>query len=429
MKHLLLLLLLLFVNNTYADEFDEFAGEEEGGGQTQLVDFAGFVEIEHGSNDSDTVLASRKFRLDAAKTFDGGGVFSKIDFINDDVTGNTFVATRELRLQYKLSDNFDLSLGRQVATWGVADMLFINDLFPKNWVANFTGRDFEMLKEAADSARITSYFGGYTIDTVYMPKFTPDTTPTGCRFEIYNPNTQGLILNTNSCSDSLDNTDSNKSETAVSIRKSFGGFEFALYGYAGHYKAPKGIELDGGAYVGFYPKLSVYGVSVEGQAGPGIFTFESGYYESKDDLAGDDSLIENSKLKYLLGYRMDLTSQFSFGVQIYQEKMSNYSEYEGALFASNPNAYKYRENEISSTYTLRLTYKAMQDTLVYSLFTYVRPDDHDSFTKLEASKQLYNDYKVTVGASVFTGDDNYLDREFGMLKDSDNIYLRGRYSF
>jgi hypothetical protein len=436
----LIFLLLLLSNNVFADDFDEFSENSESSGESKFLELSGFFEFEQGINSTNTgshrsgtrdtnyVLAIRRFRIDAAKTNDKGGFFSKIDLVNDQVNETEGIQVRELRFKYKLSENLDLSIGKQVSTWGVSDMLFINDLFPKNWVANFTGRDMEMLKETSDSVRLTSYLGSYTVDTVLTPKFTPDVTPTGCRFSVYDPNSQQLISNQASCTSNtstVDN-DADNSELAISLKKNVAGFDLALYGYHGLYKAPKGLEVKGGQLVGFHPRLAVYGASAEGQFGLGIFTFETGYYESKDDLSGKNALIENSMLKYLVGYRLDLTSKFSVGAQIYQEKMSNYSEYESAYGSVG---YEYRKKEISSTYTVRLNYKTMQETLNFSLFTYIRPDDHDSFTKLEISKKVGNDLNLTVGSSVFTGEENYLNREFGMLKDDDNIYLRAKYSF
>ncbi len=71
----------------------------------------------------------------------------------------------------------------------------------------------------------------------------------------------------------------------------------------------------------------------------------------------------------------------------------------------------------------------MQDRLWINFFGYQRPQDHDSFVKLDLSLQLNNNLTVVTGMNIFDGDDNYLDREFGMLKNDDNAFARVKYTF
>jgi hypothetical protein len=50
-------------------------------------------------------------------------------------------------------DFADVKLGRQILTWGTGDLLFINDLFPKDWESFFIGRDSEYLKGPSDALK------------------------------------------------------------------------------------------------------------------------------------------------------------------------------------------------------------------------------------------------------------------------------------
>ncbi len=442
MKKLLLLALILS-NVGYAGDFDEFADTSSSAFKAAGLEFTGFVEIEQGGNITGTgprakagdnyVMANRRMRLKTSKTGDKGGVYAKVDFVKDDIINETYVDIRELRVQYTPFNWMDLSIGRQVSTWGVADMLFINDLFPKNWVANFQGRDLEMLKDTSDSLRITNYFFGNTLDMVYTPQFSPDTTPAGCYFNVYDPNSSSIVKNDNACTttrtaDKKDR-DYQNGEFAAQLKRDIVGQQVALYYYHGYWKQPKGLDVSGGAgnYVGFYPKLDVYGASTEGQIGPGIFSAEYGYYDSKDDTDGSNVFIENSVMKYLLGYKMDLNANWSLGLQWYQEWMQDYDEYEESM-KMMPN-YKYRKKEFQNTYTVRVTFKAQQETLWVNLFSYIRPEDKDSLTKLDVTKKLNTNFSLTAGVNVFTGDDNYNDRDFGMLKNDSNAFVRAKYTF
>lgn len=435
---------LLLPTFSFADDFSEFDDFSESSEKLGWS-FSGFVEIEQGMNvgdkgvqdeysyGSDYVLANRKFRLQSLRPFRNGGFFSKLDFYHDEVTHDSDVDIRELRLQYRLTDWLDLSMGRQVSTWGVADMLFINDLFPKNWQANFQGRDMEMLKDPSNTLRLTSYFNNWTLDFVYTPEFTPDTVPTGCRFGVYDPNSSQVVVNKSSCGDYHPLDENGKKleedEIALSLKRRVLSQDMALYFYDGFYKSPKGIRSDNGVFKGFHPKLRVYGISSEGQIGNGIFSFESGYYDSLDDKEGDNFLIENSKVKYLVGYRFDLSAKLSLGFQWYMEQLLDYDRYEESIQQMNSSLYQYRRKEFQNTFTTRITYKTMQDTLVYSLFTYIRPQDEDSLTKFEVSKKITDSFKIVGGINIFSGKENYRDREFGMLKNDDNAFIRINFSF
>ena len=126
---------------------------------------------------------------------------------------------------------------------------------------------------------------------------------------------------------------------------------------------------------------------------------------------------------------MDLSAHFSAGLQWYQEQMLQYDEYEEAVLTYFPQNYDYHKKEQHNTYTTRLTCKAQQETLYINLFTYQQPDDKDAFTKLGITKQLNNNLEMVIGANIFNGQDHYEDREFGMLKDDDNMFARIKYNF
>lgn len=440
----LILLSLLITANTYADEFaDAFSDSGSGSAVTRSdFEFFGSLEFEQGHAISnagalktakrDTVMANRRFKLKAMKTNDNGGIYAKVDFVRDDVTGQSFTDFRELRLHYKLASWLDLNLGKQVSTWGVGDNLFINDLFPKNWVSNFSGRDMEYMKDSSTSLRTTAYFGPVTWDLVYTPKFAPDTTPTGCHLTTYSANTGAIITQpSSSCpmenfaSDRVTNAD-NDGELATSIKFQVAGQDISFYGYRGFYKNPKNMQGTPGSLNAYFPRLNVYGLSSEGQIGAGILSFEYGYYDNREDTP-TSLMLENDLHKYLVGYKVDLTGKLTVGAQVYGEYMTDYNQYEALYVGAHSGSKMGIKKENQLTYTLRIIYKMQQETLFFNLFTYIRPDDHDSFTKIDITKRLDNNFSVVAGASIFTGKDGYEGREFGSQRNSDLVYVRFKY--
>lgn len=286
----------------------------------------------------------------------------------------------------------------------------------------------ESMKDSSTSLRLTSYFGKWTLDMVYHPKFSPDTTPTGHYFSVFDPNSGQLIANRGDYEDRYQSSkitnNLKHSEYAVSLKRRIGSQEVSLYGYKGFYKNPKGLMMWDGMLMPYYPDLSVIGASTEGQVGPGILTTEIGYYNSEEDKDGNNPLIENSMLKFLIGYRMDFSAHLAMGFQWYQELMMDYDAYEQSMMM-NP----FKKKRAHNTFTVRLTYKAQRETLWVNIFTYLRPDDKDTFTRLDITKRLDDHFSVTLGANVFTGKTHYEDREFGMLRHDDNVYVRFKYNF
>lgn len=459
------------VTNEFADSENEFEEDSDVRLSAKGLELSGFLEIEQGGHigkrgaqDRDWVMENKRIRLKTSGNSEAGKYFLKFDIVNDGVEKKQEVEIREARLLFSPLEWVDVSAGTQVSTWGVSDMLYINDLFPKNWVANFLGRDTEALKESSNSIRVTSYFGiSSGIDMVYHPDFTPDITPTGCRFSIYDPNTDSLIQNTDKCGEDFSTSQQtgeySHGEFATRWFYKSGSHEFALYTYTGYFKNPKGqqwIDSDEDATgntdylqtngytkrMSYYPKLNVYGLSAEGQLGPGIYSFETGYYDSREDRNGDNPFIENPFWKILTGYKMDVDAHLTIGVQWYAEIMEKYSSYEKSIIsmlkhfhsitgeqAKNQDAYKYRKKHLQNTYTLRLTYKTMQERLWINFFGYHRPQDHDAFYKLDTNYQLDNNIYVIAGLNIFEGSDNYKSRDFGMLKKDDNAFIRLKYTF
>ena len=138
----LILALLYPVPPTSADGVDEWLEEHE-------IDMYGFVDVRGGAwlngddiqHEKDVSLAELRFQLDVTQNFDWGNIKFKGDLVGDAVSEEIEGELRELNLFFSPLDYMDIKLGRQILTWGTGDLLFINDLFPKDWESFFIGRD------------------------------------------------------------------------------------------------------------------------------------------------------------------------------------------------------------------------------------------------------------------------------------------------
>jgi hypothetical protein len=351
----------------------------------------------------------------------GTELFIKGDLILDGYEEAADIEVREAYAFFSPASFIDIKFGRQILTWGTGDLLFINDLFPKDFVSFFIGRDDEYLKVPSDAIRLSFFSNWASLDVVVIPFFDPDNPIRGNRLSFYDSfagetvgvNSKRVIVEQG---DSLENT-----EVAVRIYRNFGSMEGALYGFRGFYKQPRGIS-DPDQFEVFYPELSVYGGSMRGPVFGGIGSIEIGYYDSREDRSGDNRLIENTAVKYLIGYERDFGRDFKGSVQYFLEQMLDYSDYKGSLLSGD-----IVRDEFRHLLTTRLTKLLKNQTMEASLFLFYSPSDSDLHLRPRLSHKVTDNWKVTVGANIFSGNDDFT--EFGQLEGNNNMYVRVRYSF
>ena len=98
----------------------------------------------------------------------------KGDLLYDGIEQEFTADIRDISLSFSPLQSLDMKVGRQVLTWGTGDLLFLNDLFPKDWVSFFAGRDDEYLKAPSNSFRATQYNNFVNIDFAWTPEFRSD---------------------------------------------------------------------------------------------------------------------------------------------------------------------------------------------------------------------------------------------------------------
>ena len=103
----------------------------------------------------------------------------KGDVWGDGITERGEYDTRETWVFLRPADFLDIKIGRQILTWGTGELVFLNDLFPKDWRSFFIGRDPEYLKAPSDAAKFSFFTGLANLDVVYTPRFDPDRFVTG----------------------------------------------------------------------------------------------------------------------------------------------------------------------------------------------------------------------------------------------------------
>jgi hypothetical protein len=389
------------------------------------IEIHGFYEMRSGYRlrkdryEKDMSIMENRFQIDLSSYPEWGDLKVKGDVFGDLVTEQADFDLREANIFLRPNDFLDLKVGRQTLTWGTGDLIFINDLFPKDWQSFFIGRDDEYLKAPSDAVKASLFGDWANLDIVYTPQFDHDRHIDGTRLSYWNSNLARLAGN-----DAVIHTDKpnqwfRDSEIAVRLYKNINNYEYALYGYRGYWKSPSGQNTTMTQVI--FPDLNVYGASVRGAFGKGIGNLEIGYYESADDVSGKNPLIDNSQMRYLVGYTQEIGRDFNAGLQYYLEQMMDFSRYKRTL-TSGP-----ARDRVRHLVTLRLTKLLMNQNLRCSLFTYYSPSDKDVHIRPNVNYKLNDNLTLEVGGNVFFGD--YSNTFFGQFQNNTNIYAGMRYSF
>ncbi len=388
------------------------------------VEVHGFVETRCGArtqsdlHEKDASVLEARFQTELFAATEALEFKFRADAWADGVGDKGRYDTRELWLFARPLEYMDLKAGRQVLTWGTGDLVFLNDLFPKDWQSFFLGRDKEYLKAPSDAVKVSLFSAPVNLDLVYTPCFDADRYVTG-EFLSYWDGQQGARVGKDRivAADKPDRWFGDE-ELALRLYRNIHNYELALYAYHGFWKRPAGQAADGKAV---FPALNVYGASARGKVGPGIGNLELAYYDSADDRSGTDPLIDNAEMRYLAGYTQDLARDFNASVQYYVEHLLDYGAYRAALSGGHA------RDRLRHVITLQLTRLALNQTLTLSLSSYYSPSDADFYLMPHIHYQVNDRLGVEVGANIFQGEAAHTF--FAQFEKNTNVYAAVRYSF
>jgi hypothetical protein len=390
------------------------------------VSFHGFMQGNYSRNAAtdnpdgkDYKLSEERVQVKLEVSRDAFRAYLKSDAFYDHVGEHAIAELREGYFDYA-AEKWDARVGRQVVTWGVGDLLFINDVFPKDYEAFFSGRPLEYLKKGVDGAKIGLYPDFASIELVAVPFFEPNKFPDPDRFWMYDP--MAAIMNRE---EKEPDRRFRNTEAALRIYRDVAGFDTSLYYYHGYSRQPSIMPdnpLAPAKLTLFYPKLSVYGASLQGRAAGGVLSLEAGYYDSREDRAGADPMIPNSQTRYLIGYQNQLWEDFTLGLQYYGEYMHDYSAYEQNLSTGFP-----KERRLHQLATVRLTQFLLHQTMRLSFFAFYGPADGDYLINPEVKYNFTDSIWAAIGGNFFGGGKPWT--QFGQFAKDDNVYAQARYEF
>jgi len=415
---------------------DLFSSESEMEEEEQGLPFelSGSIEGRFGSrlqNDplqKTLSIAELRLQLDVEKEFEALTFNLVSDFVLDPVQddyaidlerGRGVVDIREANVTFSPWDFVDMKIGRQILTWGTGDMIFINDLFAKDWNSFFVGRNDKYLKAPSDAIKAAVFFDQINVDLVYVPRFDADRFIDGQRISFYDPLSNALRGRANPANAPVQDRWFKDDEFALRAYGQIGTFEAALYYYNGYWKSPEGFNPLSGAAT--FPSLSVYGASLRGPVAKGILSVETGYYESANG-AATNPFLPNDEFRFLLGYEQEIGHELTGSVQYYLEQKQDYQAYLNSL---PPGAITDDKNR--HRITIRLTKMLMQQNLILSLFNFYTPSEQDGYMRFNISYKINDNLRVEGGGNIFYGQRQ--SSFFGQFRDASNLYTGLNYAF
>lgn len=394
----------------------------------------GFIETRLGNrtnsdpHEKNANMGEVRLQLEAEKEFNRFTLNLVADLVYDPVmdshnidldTGEGSIDLRQANISFSPLDYMDMKVGRQVLTWGTGDLLFINDLFAKDWNSFLIGRDDEYLKAPTDAIKSSMFFKVVNMDLVYTPKFGPDRYIDGKRNSFFDRSSNSFRGRGNPLVSEKPHDWFNNDELSLRLYRSMGIHEIAFYYYNGYWKSPAGQnEITGDAT---FPELEVFGASLRGPIGQGIGNIETGYYKS-DGSAATSTLSRNSEFRFLLGYEQELATELTAAIQYYLERKLDYGEYIKSLPSE-----ALQDEENRHVMTLRLTKLMMQQNLKLVLFNFYSPSDKDGHLRLSTSYKMSDATKIEGGWNHFYGKEPH--SFFGQLENNSNAYISIRYEF
>ncbi|MDD5282075.1 MAG: hypothetical protein PHC37_00740 [Candidatus Omnitrophica bacterium] len=392
--------------------------------------FGGVISKGDPTKHSDYNMAEERLQLKNQYNFEGEDILSRFqgvfrfkgDFTLDEYFGGkTDFELREANLSFTPTQLIDVKVGRQVLTWGTGDYLFINDVFPKDYVSFYVGRDDEYLKKPSDALKISLYPELFNFDFIVIPHFTPNSMPEGDRLSFFD-SFQGGIAGTDSDRDLIEPGQQAKNfEYAGRFYRNFGSTEAAIYLFRGFDNISRSYKNEAARQL-YYERQDVYGSSLRGELLGGIGNIEGAYLHSPEDPKGNNRLIENSSVRLMAGYEKDLGNDLKVAFQYYYEQMLDYAAYKRSLLSQDV-VY----DECKHITTQRLTKLFKNQTVRVSLFNFYSPSNNDGYLRFSVEYDLTDHWKFTSGLNIPWGAEDYTD--FGQMRKNKNIYARLRYSF
>ena len=344
---------------------------------------------------------------------------AKTDFVYDPAAVQGSEAHADLREGYLTwyGRNLDLRVGKQIITWGVGDLIFLTDLFPKDWVAFITGAPIEYLKKGSTGVKANYYLRDWSLETIFIPAFQRGTLPSGGELVHFVPFPEAAVKRLVLPPKTLRN-----SEFALRASRMIGGYSTSLYLFRGIDPMPSfHFDLATSTVTVQHHRLNMLGASTQGDFRGYLLSGEFAYYDTEDS-TGTDPEIANPSLKLLLAGERVIRDKRTASVQLFLDYMVHHRRYQSTLPAGFPS-----QRQLRKTVTVRLRDSLHRDTFRPTVYLLYNLDDRDFFVKAEYEQDLMPGTWYALGVNLFGG--KFRHTMYGQFRGDENVYFTLRRAF
>lgn len=351
-------------------------------------------------------------------------VFAFEDFYNDRVRRDRdFEATlRETYVDTTLG-GWDLRLGRQQVVWGEMVALFFADVVSARDLREFVLPDFDLLRLPQWAARAEYFSGNFKGELLWIPYFTYDDIgkPGDDYFPFVPPAVPGFVTDVRGDRRPADELD----HGAYGARATYliDGWDMAAFYYTAPSLSPafSRTVIPGPVPTLYYRsernREHQVGATLAKDFGPVVMKGEMVYTANRlfetTDPRDSNGVTPQNFLSYIIGAEFAFASDTRLTLQAFQTR----------VFDHNPGiAIDETETGLTVLVSTRWFHPDVEPEVIYVTSL----DQTDSMLQARIAWDFRTDWRATVGADIFTGQDTGI---FGRFEHTDRVYSELRYSF
>jgi hypothetical protein len=339
----------------------------------------------------------------------GSALSIRAQAVHDGISRDHKASLREAAWAWQPLANVDIKVGRQIMTWGVSEYLYVNDIFPKNYDAFFTGSSFDRIKEPVAAAHV-AWQGPADFEFV-VSRSKADRMPSFSRFLAVAPAANAV---------EADEPRGSKVDIAFKASGSVAGWDLAAY--VASLRSRELRDFADGAGLRFdQPRVRHLGMSVTGNAASGVVWVEAALrhvYGDRQNVV--DRHFPGSSAKFIFGYSRVIAQDVTASAQLQLESALDRGQYLRSLAAGvRPVA------AFSPILHLRAVGRWVNQTVGAGAQLFASAEGDTHFNPF-VSWSPVDGWTLEAGANLFGGRP---DTRFGALRRDSNFYTAARFSY
>lgn len=283
-----------------------------------------------------------------------------------------------------------MRIGKQIITWGIADTLYLNDIFPKNWHAFYTGMPIDYLKLAVEAAKFNIFFADTSFELI-INNFIPDELPNTSFFNL--PNQEGQL--------------SRKQEYGLKHSGFIKNKDYSIYLARSHVRTA--IRHSNNTFL--HPSYFMLGGNISSPLAKGILGVEMSMYRKINNPALQKT---DNQFKLLTAYTMALKSDSSLSLQNY---ISYNSKGVNSVFSNNIS------RKFNDLISLRLNMHFLHQTLKFEFLSIWDVLHSELLSRGKATYVVDDNISIELGISLIKGEH---EGSFHPLDRNDNVFISAK---